>query len=65
MLYLMRKRNQSIIINDNIKLTVIDVKGGTVKLGFEFPEDATVYREEVHEKIQAEKAQKKDDMLND
>ncbi len=62
MLYLMRKPNESIIINDNIELTVVEVKGKSVKLGFTFPEGASVLRKELFDKIQNEKlSQGKDD----
>lgn len=54
MLYLSRKIGESIIINNNIELTVVEVRGKSVKLGFTFPTDATVLRKEIHEKIMAE-----------
>ena len=54
MLYLTRKIGESIVINNSIELTVIEVRGKTVKLGFDFPPDATVLRKEIYEKILAE-----------
>jgi len=54
MLYLSRKIGESIIINDNIELKVIDVKGKTIKLGFEFPPSATILRKEIHDNVVAE-----------
>ncbi|MFZ4126116.1 MAG: carbon storage regulator CsrA [Rickettsiales bacterium] len=54
MLYLSRKIGESIIINNSIELTVIEVRGKTVKIGFDFPPDATVLRKEIYEKIMAE-----------
>jgi carbon storage regulator len=54
MLYLTRKLGESIVINNTIELTVIEVRGKTVKLGFDFPPDATVLRKEIYEKILAE-----------
>jgi len=54
MLYLSRKIGESIIINNSIELTVVEVRGKTVKLGFTFPPDATVLRKEIYEKIMAE-----------
>ena len=54
MLYLMRKPNESIIINNNIELKVIEVKGKSVKLGFEFPKGASVLRKELYDKIMEE-----------
>jgi len=56
MLYLTRKIGESIIINDDIEITVVDVRGKSIKLGLTFPSDASVYRREVYERIQAEKA---------
>ena len=54
MLYLSRKIGESIVINNSIELTVVEVRGKTVKLGFVFPPDATVLRKEIYEKIMAE-----------
>jgi carbon storage regulator len=51
MLYLTRKTGQTVIINDNIEVTVVEVRGRAVKLGFTFPPEATVLRKEIHEKI--------------
>jgi carbon storage regulator len=56
MLYLTRKIGESIIINDDIEITVVEVRGKSIKLGLTFPPDVSVYRREVHERIQAEKA---------
>lgn len=56
MLYLTRKIGESIVINDDIELTVVDVRGKSIKLGLTFPPDVSVYRREVYERIQAEKA---------
>ncbi len=54
MLYLTRKIGESVIINDDIEVTVIDIRGKSIKLGFTFPSTATVLRREIHERIQAE-----------
>lgn len=54
MLYLTRKIGESVIINDNIEVTVVDIRGKSIKLGFTFPEDATVLRREIYERIQEE-----------
>ncbi len=54
MLYLMRKLDESIIINNNIELTVVEIKGKSVKLGFNFPQGASVLRKELYDKIMAE-----------
>lgn len=51
MLVLSRKKNESIIINDNITVTVIEVRGDKVRLGIEAPKDVSVHRREVYEAI--------------
>jgi carbon storage regulator len=54
MLYLTRKIGESVVINDTIELTVVEVRGKAVKLGFSFPPEATVLRREIFERMQAE-----------
>ena len=54
MLYLTRKIGESVIINDTIELTLIEVRGKSAKLGFTFPADATVLRKELYERIREE-----------
>ncbi len=54
MLYLSRKAGESIVINNNIVLTVSEVKGRNVKLGFTFPANATILRKELHDRISIE-----------
>lgn len=54
MLYLTRKIGESVVINDNIEVTVVEVRGRSIKLGFEFPPDATILRRELYDKIQDE-----------
>ncbi|MBI1275812.1 carbon storage regulator CsrA [bacterium] len=54
MLYLARKVGESIIINNNVELTVMEVKGKSVKLGFRFPPDVSVLRKELYDRIIAE-----------
>ena len=51
MLVLSRKKNESIIINDNITVTVIEIRGDKVRLGIEAPKDVSVHRREVYEAI--------------
>jgi carbon storage regulator len=57
MLVLSRQRDQSIVISDNIVVTVVDVRGDKVKLGIEAPQDVTVHRREVYEAILRENQQ--------
>ena len=54
MLFLTRKIGESVVINDNIEVTIVEVRGRSIKLGFEFPPDVTVLRRELYDKIQEE-----------
>lgn len=51
MLVLSRKKNESIYVNGNIRVVIVDVRGDKVQLGVEAPNDVTVYRSEVLDKI--------------
>jgi carbon storage regulator len=51
MLILTRKKQQSVRIGENIVVTVLDVKGDQVRLGFEAPREVTVLRQEVYEAV--------------
>jgi len=51
MLVLSRKKNESIIINDEITVTVIEVRGDKVRLGIEAPKDVSVHRREIYDAI--------------
>ena len=57
MLVLSRQRDQSIMIGDNVVITVVDVRGDKVKLGIEAPKEIPVHRQEVYEAIQRENRQ--------
>jgi len=52
MLALSRKKNEAIIINNNIEITVLEVKGDQVKIGISAPKEVPVYRKEVYLQIQ-------------
>ncbi len=54
MLYLSRRVGDSIVINDQITITVTEVRGKTVKLGFDSPQGTRVLRKEIYDKINAE-----------
>ena len=58
MLVLTRKRNESIIIGDSIKLTVTEIRGDKVRLGIEAPKEIPVHRQEVYEAIQRDREQR-------
>lgn len=52
MLALSRKKNEAIIINNDIEITVLEVKGDQVKIGISAPKEVTIYRKEVYLQIQ-------------
>jgi carbon storage regulator len=52
MLVLSRRHNESIRINDDIKITVVEIRGDKVRLGIDAPRETTVHRQEVWEAIQ-------------
>jgi carbon storage regulator len=54
MLVLSRQRDESIIIGDNVVVTVVDVRGDKVRLGIDAPIEISVHRREVYEAIQRE-----------
>ncbi len=57
MLVLSRQRDESIIIGDNIVVTIVDIRGDKVRLGIEAPTEIPVHRREVFEAIQRENLQ--------
>ena len=52
MLALSRKKNEALILNNNIEITILEIKGEQVKLGITAPKDVPVYRKEVYVQIQ-------------
>jgi carbon storage regulator len=67
MLVLTRKPNQSIMIGDNVELTVLSIIGGKVKIGIDAPRDVRVFRKEIYLEIQRETPSSRaevDDALN-
>jgi carbon storage regulator len=53
MLALSRKKNEALVINNNIEITVLEIKGEQVKLGINAPKEVPVYRKEVYVQIQS------------
>ncbi|MBN2294272.1 MAG: carbon storage regulator CsrA [Pirellulales bacterium] len=51
MLVLSRKLGEGIVIGNGVELTVLNVQGDRVKLGFKAPEEVSIHREEVHQRI--------------
>ncbi len=52
MLVLSRKLNESIIIDDQIKITIVEIRGDKIRLGIEAPKNVSVHRREVYDAIQ-------------
>ena len=57
MLVLSRKKNESIIINDDITVVVVEIRGDKVRLGIEAPKEVPVHRHEVYEAIRRSEQQ--------
>ena len=58
MLVLSRQKDESIIIGDDVEITIVDVRGDKVRLGINAPRSISVHRKEIYEAIQREKEQK-------
>ena len=54
MLVLTRKKGQSVVINDNIEITILEVQGDQVRLGIDAPRDVSIHRKEVFLEIKEE-----------
>jgi carbon storage regulator len=54
MLVLSRQRDESIVIGDNVVITIVDIRGDKVRLGIEAPGEIPVHRQEVYDAIQRE-----------
>jgi carbon storage regulator len=54
MLVLTRRPGESIVVGENIVVTVIEIKGGQVRIGIDAPRDIDVYREEIYEQVRQE-----------
>ncbi|MBN1391942.1 MAG: carbon storage regulator CsrA [Sedimentisphaerales bacterium] len=59
MLVLSRQKDESIMIGDNVEITIVDVRGDKVRLGIAAPKEIPVHRKEVYEAIQREKSEQK------
>lgn len=57
MLILSRRTGESLIIGDDITVSVLEIKGNQVRIGIDAPKDVSVHRNEIYERIQAEKSQ--------
>ena len=55
MLILTRRVGETLIVGDDVKVTVLGVKGNQVRIGVDAPKDVSVHREEIYQRIQREK----------
>ena len=55
MLVLSRKLDQTIIIGDNVEITIVDIRGDIVRLGINAPSNISVHRKEIYDKIHTPK----------
>lgn len=63
MLILTRKAGESIMIGDDITITLLGIRGGQIRLGFDAPPEISIHREEIYNRIQREKEAKLIDVL--
>ncbi len=61
MLVLTRRKDESIMIGDDIEIIIVDIRGEKIRLGITAPKTIPVHRREVYEAIQREKSEKKRD----
>lgn len=54
MLVLTRKIGEGIVIGDDISITIVELKGGTVRIGIDAPKDKKIYRQEIFDRIAKE-----------
>lgn len=54
MLILTRKKDQSIVVNDSIEISIVEIEDGKVKIGINAPKEVSIHRKEVFDKIKSE-----------
>lgn len=62
MLILTRRVGETVVIGDDVTVTVLGVKGNQVRLGINAPRDVAVHREEIYERIRREQAEKESEL---
>ena len=58
MLVLSRQKDETIVIGDDVEITIVDVRGDKVRLGISAPRNISVHRKEIYDAIQREKIEK-------
>lgn len=58
MLVLSRRKGESIVIGDNIRVVIVDIIDNKIRLGIEAPKDVTIHRHEIHEKIKEQERER-------
>ena len=64
MLALSRKKNEALVINNNVEVTILEIKGDQVKIGSEAPREVPVYRKEVYLQIQQSNKEAMDNAIS-
>ena len=64
MLVLSRKKNESIVINNDITIVVVEIRGDKVRLGIEAPKEVPVHRREVYEAIKRSEMAQNEESAN-
>ena len=59
MLVLSRQKDESIMIGDDVEITIVDIRGDKIRLGINAPRSISVHRKEIYEAIQREKDEEK------
>jgi len=57
MLALTRKKGEALILNNNIEVTILEIRGDQIKIGITAPREVPIYRKEVYQQIQEENAE--------
>ncbi len=64
MLILTRRTGETVMVGDEVTVTVLGVKGNQVRIGVNAPKDVSVHREEIYERIQIEKREGDDEIIH-